>query len=149
MSATPGSTLTRLDLTLLRATRRALGRPRPCRPPGHCRSSASTRSAGWRWGWRLGLGPAAPGLDERGVGAVVAAPRLRCRAEAAGAPGAPGTPDVPALVASRSRLSFPSAHSCSTAAAAVGFAPMVGPAPMVAVTGAMLVSRVLLGCTGP
>jgi membrane-associated phospholipid phosphatase len=46
-------------------------------------------------------------------------------------------------------LSFPSAHSTSTAAAAVGFAPMVGTPVMTAVTGVMLVSRVLLGVHYP
>jgi membrane-associated phospholipid phosphatase len=61
----------------------------------------------------------------------------------------PDLPDVPPLTATASRLSFPSAHSCSTAAAAVGFAPMVGAPVMGAVTGAMLVARVLLGVHYP
>jgi membrane-associated phospholipid phosphatase len=61
----------------------------------------------------------------------------------------PTLDDVPALVATPSRLSFPSAHSCSTAAAAVGFGPMVGRPAMVGVTGLMLVSRVLLGVHYP
>ena len=61
----------------------------------------------------------------------------------------PDLADCPALVATPSTLSFPSAHSCSTAAAAVGFGPMVGQPAMVAVTGVMLVSRVLLGVHYP
>jgi membrane-associated phospholipid phosphatase len=61
----------------------------------------------------------------------------------------PSLEDVPALVGTPSRLSFPSAHSCSTSAAAVGFGPLVGRPPMVAVTAAMLVSRVLLGVHYP
>jgi membrane-associated phospholipid phosphatase len=61
----------------------------------------------------------------------------------------PSLEDVPPLVGTPSRLSFPSAHSCSTAAAAVGFGPMIGHTPVVAVTAAMLVSRVLLGVHYP
>jgi membrane-associated phospholipid phosphatase len=61
----------------------------------------------------------------------------------------PSLEDVPALVGTPSRLSFPSAHSCSTAAAAVGFGPMLGGPPMAAVTAVMLVSRVLLGVHYP
>jgi membrane-associated phospholipid phosphatase len=61
----------------------------------------------------------------------------------------PALDDVPALLETASRLSFPSAHSCSTTAAAVGFGPMIGRLPMAAVTGAMLVSRVLLGVHYP
>jgi membrane-associated phospholipid phosphatase len=61
----------------------------------------------------------------------------------------PSLEDVPALVGTPSRLSFPSAHSCSTAAAAVGFGPLVGRPPMIAVTASMLVSRVLLGVHYP
>ena len=61
----------------------------------------------------------------------------------------PALPDVPSLVATPSRLSFPSAHSTSTAAAAVGFGPMLGRPLMGGVTGAMLVSRVLLGVHYP
>ena len=61
----------------------------------------------------------------------------------------PAFADIPALVGTPSRLSFPSAHSCSTAAAAVGFGPMVGRPAMSAVTGLMLVSRVLLGVHYP
>jgi membrane-associated phospholipid phosphatase len=61
----------------------------------------------------------------------------------------PALEDVPALVTTPSRLSFPSAHSCSTAAAAVGYAPMLGGPAMATVTGVMLVSRVLLGVHYP
>jgi membrane-associated phospholipid phosphatase len=61
----------------------------------------------------------------------------------------PALEDVPPLVRTPSRLSFPSAHSTSTAAAAVGFAPMVGAPVMATVTGLMLISRVLLGVHYP
>ena len=61
----------------------------------------------------------------------------------------PRLPDVPPLVGTPSRLSFPSAHSCSTAAAAVGFGPLVGRPLMTGVAGLMLVSRVLLGVHYP
>lgn len=61
----------------------------------------------------------------------------------------PQLDDVPPLVRTPSRLSFPSAHSTSTAAAAVGFAPMLGAPAMTGVTAAMLVSRVLLGVHYP
>lgn len=63
----------------------------------------------------------------------------------------PELADLPALVATASRLSFPSVHATSTTAAAVLFAPLVpgGPAAGVAVAGAMAVSRVLLGVHYP
>jgi membrane-associated phospholipid phosphatase len=61
----------------------------------------------------------------------------------------PTLQDIPALVTTPSRLSFPSAHSCSTAAAAVGFGPLVGHPAMAGLTAAMLVSRVLLGVHYP
>ena len=57
--------------------------------------------------------------------------------------------DVPALVVTASRLSFPSAHSCSTAAAAVGYAPVLGRPLMGTLLAGMLVSRVLLGVHFP
>ena len=56
---------------------------------------------------------------------------------------------APPLVRTASLLSFPSAHSCSTAAAAVGSGPMMGHPPLTGVTAAMLVSRVLLGVHQP
>jgi membrane-associated phospholipid phosphatase len=61
----------------------------------------------------------------------------------------PQLPDVPALVPTAGRLSFPSAHSCSTAAAAVGYAPLLGRPVMGTVVAAMTVSRVLLGVHYP
>jgi membrane-associated phospholipid phosphatase len=61
----------------------------------------------------------------------------------------PQLPDVPALVATAGRLSFPSAHACSTAAAAVGYAPFFGRPVMAAALAAMSVSRVLLGVHYP
>jgi membrane-associated phospholipid phosphatase len=61
----------------------------------------------------------------------------------------PQLPDVPALVSTRGRLSFPSAHSCSTAAAAVGYAPLLGWPVMGTALAGMSVSRVLLGVHYP
>jgi membrane-associated phospholipid phosphatase len=56
---------------------------------------------------------------------------------------------VPALERTHSQLSFPSAHAASTAAAALGYAPLLGRPLTVGALGAMAVSRVLLGVHWP
>lgn len=149
MTATPGAALLRLDHSLLRATRRTLGGT-PAVPAAQALSHFGEHAIGWlalgAVGWLRGRDRAdwAAGLTgvvaAHAAGVVVKRVVRRVR---------PALEDVPALVATPSRLSFPSAHSCSTAAAAVGFGPMVGRPAMTAVTGTMLLSRVLLGVHYP
>lgn len=149
MSATPGTVLLRFDHSLLRSTRRALGGT-PAVPVARGLSHFGEHAIGWialgAAGWLRGRDRADWAAAVTGVvaahGAGVVVKRVVRRLR-------PALDDVPALVATPSTLSFPSAHSCSTAAAAIGFAPMVGRPVMVAATGAMLVSRVLLGVHYP
>jgi membrane-associated phospholipid phosphatase len=148
MSA-PGTALSRFDHTLLRATRRTLGGT-PAVPVAQGLSHFGEHALGWiavgTAGWLSGRrredwAAATVGVvAAHAAGVVVKRVVRRVR---------PALEDVPALVSTPSRLSFPSAHSCSTAAAAVGFGPMLGRPPMVAATGVMLVSRVLLGVHYP
>jgi membrane-associated phospholipid phosphatase len=149
MSATPGSALSRIDHRLLRSTRRTLGGT-PAVPVAQGLSHFGEHALGW-----LALG-AAGWLSGRrrqewvaGTVGVVAAHAAGVVVKRVVRRVRPQLDDVPALVKTPSRLSFPSAHSCSTAAAAVGFGPLVGRLPMAGVTGGMLVSRVLLGVHYP
>jgi membrane-associated phospholipid phosphatase len=153
MTATLGGTretgLTRLDHALLRSTRRALGST-PAVPVAQGMSHFGEHALGW-----LALG-AAGWLSGRrrtewvaGTVGVVAAHAAGVVVKRVVRRVRPQLEDVPALVSTPSRLSFPSAHSCSTAAAAVGFAPMLGRPLMGTALGAMLVSRVLLGVHYP
>ena len=141
--------LTHVDELLLRRTRALLG-DSPAVPVARTLSHVGEHAAGWialgAVGWATGrrrsewrtavVGVVAAHAAAVAVKRVVRRPR-------------PDLPDVLPLVSTPSRLSFPSAHATSTAAAAVGFAPLVGGAPGAAVTGAMLVSRVLLGVHYP
>ena len=149
MTATDGTALSRVDHALLRSARRTLG-DTPAVPVAQGMSHFGEHALGW-----LALG-AAGWLSGRrrdewtaGLVGVVAAHAAGVVVKRVVRRPRPQLPDVPPLVGTPSTLSFPSAHSCSTAAAAVGFGPMVGRPPMVAVTGAMLVSRVLLGVHYP
>ncbi|MCZ2812330.1 MULTISPECIES: phosphatase PAP2 family protein [unclassified Modestobacter] len=149
MSATPDTMLLRFDHSLLRSTRRALGGT-PAVPVARGMSHFGEHAIGWialgAAGWLRGRDRADWAAAVTGVvaahGAGVVVKRVVRRLR-------PALDDVPALVATPSRLSFPSAHSTSTAAAAIGFAPMLGGPLMTGVTGAMLVSRVLLGVHYP
>lgn len=141
--------LLRLDHAVLRTTRRALGGS-PAVPLARGLSHFGEHALGW-----LALGAAGWALGARrpewrsATAGVVAAHAASVAVKRVVRRVRPDLPDVPPLVGTPSRLSFPSAHSTSTAAAAVGFAPMVGAPPMAAVTGLMLVSRVLLGVHYP
>ncbi|MGX5654776.1 phosphatase PAP2 family protein [Geodermatophilus nigrescens] len=149
MSAIPVAALTRADHALLRTTRRTLGGT-PAVPAARTLSLFGDHALGWLAvggaGWLAGrrrqewLAGSAGVLAAHASGVVVKRLVRRVR---------PALEDVPALVTTAGRLSFPSAHSCSTAAAAVGFGPMVGRPAMAGVTGLMLVSRVLLGVHYP
>src|SRR4051794_22678978 len=149
MTAAPGTTLARFDHLLLRSTRRALGGT-PAVPAAQAMSHFGEHALGW-----IALGAAGwlRGRDRAdwaaGVVGVVAAHAAGVAVKRVVRRVRPALEDVPPLVKTPSRLSFPSAHSTSTAAAAVGFGPMLGRPAMAAVTGAMLVSRVLLGVHYP
>jgi membrane-associated phospholipid phosphatase len=149
MTATPGTALARADHALLRSTRRTLGGTHAV-PLARGLSHFGEHALGW-----IALGAAGwlTGRRRRewaaGIAGVVAAHASGVVVKRVVRRVRPALEDVPALVATPSRLSFPSAHSCSTAAAAVGFGPMVGHPVMAGVTGLMLVSRVLLGVHYP
>jgi membrane-associated phospholipid phosphatase len=149
MAAVLPAPLARLDQAVLRGTRRALG-DTPAVPVARALSHFGEHALGWlaigavgavssrrAAEWRSGV---AATLAAHGAGVVVKRVVRRQR---------PTLDDVPALVRTPSRLSFPSAHSCSTAAAAVSYGPLVGRPVMAGVTGLMLVSRVLLGVHYP
>ena len=149
MTATLVAALTRADHALLRSTRRTLGGT-PAVPAARALSFFGEHALGWlaigaagalsgrrRQEWLAG---SAGVLAAHASGVVVKRVVRRVR---------PALEDVPSLVRTAGRLSFPSAHSCSTAAAAVGFGPMVGRPAMTSVTALMLVSRVLLGVHYP
>ena len=149
MSGTPWALLARADTDLLRMTRRRLGHG-PAVPVARALSTFGEHGLGWLGlgaaGWLSGrrrrewLEGAVGVLVAHAAGVVVKRVVRRAR---------PVLTDVPALVVTASRLSFPSAHSCSTTAAAVGYAPMLGWPLMGTLLGAMLVSRVLLGVHFP
>jgi len=145
----PSAALTRIDHAVLRSTRRVLG-DTPAVGVARGLSHFGEHALGW-----LALGAAGWATGRRrdewaaGMVGVVAAHAAGVVVKRVVRRVRPALEDVPALVGTPSRLSFPSAHSCSTAAAAVGFGPMLGRPPMVAVTGVMLVSRVLLGVHYP
>jgi membrane-associated phospholipid phosphatase len=145
----PSAALIRIDHAVLRSTRRALGNT-PAVGVARGLSHFGEHALGW-----LALGAAGWVAGRRreewvaGMAGVVAAHAAGVVVKRVVRRVRPSLEDVPALVGTPSRLSFPSAHSCSTAAAAVGFGPLVGGPPMAAVTVAMLVSRVLLGVHYP
>jgi membrane-associated phospholipid phosphatase len=149
MTEAPGTALTRLDHSLLRSTRRRLGGT-PAVPLARGLSRFGEHAMGW-----IVLGAAGYASGRRrpewaaGVAGVVAAHAAGVVVKRVVRRVRPSLDDVPALVSTAGRLSFPSAHSCSTAAAAVGFGPLIGRPAMAGVTGAMLVSRVLLGVHYP
>jgi membrane-associated phospholipid phosphatase len=61
----------------------------------------------------------------------------------------PALEDLPALIATPTQLSFPSAHSSSSFAAARAFGDLVPRGPLLAAAGAMALSRVYLGVHYP
>lgn len=149
MSASRLSAMEAADHAGLRATRRLLGGT-PAVPAARAMSHFGEHALGWlaigSLGWATGRrrdtwNDALVGIVAAHAGGVLVKRVVRRPR--------PTLTDVPPLVGTPSRLSFPSAHSCSTSAAAVGFAPVLGGPPMAAVTGLMLVSRVLLGVHYP
>jgi len=61
----------------------------------------------------------------------------------------PTLEDLPALIATPTKLSFPSAHASSSFAAATAYAPLLPRSPLHAVAGLMALSRVYLGVHYP
>ncbi|RFU21753.1 phosphatase PAP2 family protein [Geodermatophilus marinus] len=142
--------LTGLDHRLLIVTRRVLGGT-PAVPLARGLSVFGEHAIGWLAvagaGWLTGRHrrewvEGAAGVLAGHASGVVLKRLVRRRR--------PLLAEVPALVRTHpSSLSFPSAHSCSTAAAAVGYAPLLGRPLMGTLLGGMLVSRVLLGVHHP
>jgi membrane-associated phospholipid phosphatase len=141
--------LAQLDGDILRVTRRRLGAP-PVVALATLLSHFGEHAAGW-----LVLGAAGYLRGRRrndwltGTTGVVVAHGVGVLVKRIVRRERPQLPDVPALVPTRGRLSFPSAHSCSTAAAAVGYAPLLGWPVMGTALAGMSVSRVLLGVHYP
>jgi membrane-associated phospholipid phosphatase len=139
----------RAEALVLSRTRRMLDGT-PAVPLARALSFFGEHAAGWlllsALGWASGRRRREWAAGGTGVllahGAAVGLKRVVRRVR-------PMLEDAAPLVPTPSRLSFPSAHSTSTAAAAVGFAPMLGAPVMATVTGALLVSRVLLGVHYP
>ncbi|TYP89866.1 phosphatase PAP2 family protein [Blastococcus xanthinilyticus] len=149
MTEGPLTRLTRLDEQLLRATRRRLGHT-PAVPVAKGLSLFGEHAAGWlalgavgylRGSRRAEWAQASVGVFAGHAAGVVVKRVVRRQR--------PAFTDLPALARTAGKLSFPSAHSCSTAAAAVGFGPLIGRPVMGTALGAMLVSRVLLGVHYP
>ncbi len=134
---------------MLRATRRVLGGT-PAVPVARALSVFGEHAGGWlligAGGWLVGQRRQEWTTAVAGVvlahGAAVGVKRAVRRVR-------PLLDAVPALVVTPSRLSFPSAHAASTAAAAYGYGPLVGRPAMATALGAMAVSRVLLGVHWP
>jgi membrane-associated phospholipid phosphatase len=149
MNQAQGAVLTRLDHSLLYATRRALGRT-PAVPVARGLSLFGEHALGW-----IAVGAAGWASGRRrsewatGVAGVVAAHAAGVVVKRIVRRVRPDLVDLPALVTTAGHLSFPSAHSCSTAAAAVGYAPLVGRPVMGTALVGMLISRVLLGVHYP
>lgn len=61
----------------------------------------------------------------------------------------PAFDDLPPLIATPGPLSFPSSHSASSAAAFVGFSPLLPPLPLALAASSMAISRVHLGVHYP
>jgi membrane-associated phospholipid phosphatase len=145
----PAVDAARLDAALLRGTRRVLGGTIAV-PTARLLSGVGEHALGWVAVGGLGY---ATGRRRQewavGVAATVAAHAAAVVVKRAVRRPRPVFADVAPLVATYSQLSFPSAHSCSTAAAAVGFGPMLGGPVVLGTTGLMLVSRVLLGVHYP
>ena len=108
----------------------------------HARGWVLLGAAGWSSGRRRRDWAVATGGAVLGHASAVVLKRVARRPR-------PLLPQVPALERTHSSLSFPSAHATSTAAAAVGLAPLLGRPAGLTALGAMAVARVLLGVHWP
>jgi membrane-associated phospholipid phosphatase len=139
-----------IELDMLRGIRRHLGRPSLIKG-AQVLSHFGEHAGGWV---ALGLVGAAVDRKRRRDWLVGTASVLAAHAAGVGVKRVvrrtrPQADDLPVLAGTPSRLSFPSAHACSTSAAAVAFAPMLGAPAGVGVTGVMAASRLLLGVHYP
>ncbi len=149
MTSTSTSTLQHAEVAVLASVRRGLGHTSAVPVAGalsafgeHARGWLVLGAVGWATGrhrreWVTGAVGVAL-AHATAVGLKRAVRRVR-----------PDLAHVPPLGPVHSRLSFPSAHATSTAAAVVGYAPLVGRPVMVGALAAMAVSRVLLGVHWP
>jgi decaprenylphosphoryl-5-phosphoribose phosphatase len=145
------SRLSRLDVHLLLATRRRLGAG-PVVGTARALSAFGEHALGWLAVGAVGaVGELGARRSEwlRGAAGVLAAHASAVVVKRVVRRQRPRLAELPALVTTPSELSFPSAHSSSTAAAAVGYAPMLGRPLMGALLAGMGVSRVLLGVHYP
>jgi decaprenylphosphoryl-5-phosphoribose phosphatase len=104
----------------------------------------------------LALGAAGMAADparrpawRRGTQAVAAAYVLNTALKTVVRRARPALDDLPALIATPTKLSFPSAHASSSFAAARVFGPLLPPAALYAAAAAMATSRVYLGVHYP
>lgn len=143
------SALARADLRLFELARSA------ARPPASdlvaCFSRLGEHAALW-----LAMGALGALVDrprrarwKRGVLLVGATYALNTAVKALVRRPRPVVEGLPALVATPTRLSFPSAHSSTSFAAARAYGPLVPVAPLYAAAAAMAASRVYLGVHYP
>ena len=144
------TTLAGREVAALRGVQSALG-GRQVVGAARALSLFGEHSAGW---FALGLVGAAVDRDRRGqwLGAaagVVAAHAASIAVKRVVRRPRPDDPDVQVLVGTPSRLSFPSSHAASTAAAAVLYGGLTGQRAAASVVPPMLVSRMVLGVHYP
>lgn len=139
-----------VDVAVYRAVRQRLGQPPVVRA-----SLALSRFGEHALGW-LTLGAAGAALDAgrrrewvRASVAVAGAHAANVVVKRLVRRARPDLEDLPALAAVLSGHSFPSAHACSSAAAAVAFGRLVPAPPLVAAAVAMAASRVVVGVHYP
>ena len=139
----------RAEVAVLSAVRRSLGGT-PAVPAAQALSYFGEHARGWlvlgAVGWAAGRNRRDWATGATGV--------LLAHATAVGLKRAvrrvrPDLEHVPPLRPVHSLLSFPSAHATSTAAAAVGYAPVLGRPVMAGALAGMAFSRLLLGVHWP
>lgn len=143
--------IARWDVRVFRLVRKRLA---STRATPHVRrfSALGEHAAGW-----LVLGGCGLALERgerrrawrRGLWAVATAYLLNTALKNVARRRRPSQEDLPALMATPTQLSFPSAHSASSFAAAAAYAPVLPSGPLVATAGAMAFSRVWLGVHYP
>jgi membrane-associated phospholipid phosphatase len=139
-----------VDVAFYRAVRRRLG-SRPALTASLALSRFGEHALGW-----LALGAAGAALDGprrrqwvRAGATVAAAHAANVVVKRFVRRARPDFEDLPALAAVLSGHSFPSAHACSSAAAAAAYGRLVPAPPLVAAAAAMATSRVVLGVHYP
>ena len=140
----------RADVRIYRLVRSA------ARPPRLVRCVRGYSSLGEHAGLWLALGASGAALDRRrrrrwlaATEAVGAAYLLNTAFKAVFRRRRPTLEDLPALIATPTALSFPSAHSTSSFAAARAFSALLPARPLYAAASAMAASRVYLGVHYP